>query len=341
MHTKNPITPRVSIKLDLTPLLSDNLTFPASQRPQCEGNLESVNRVFFNAKISGTNRMFITVEREDNICFLNAGVAQGITVGSVFDIYPDHVGHENNRRLGAMRVVEVNPLKSTLDWENNEETFDLPNLSYGYQTKCGAGQDMLIYFTDAFVQSINKRDGPEWIKAFTANEQSIVFKLSDAETAQFIVDLDEKGEVVFETRHKLSNDNGLRRLPHSVPNTVQDVLVVLRSAALWTWHLERTNHEHPFERDIQIDLTRVVWDGFDENFKRRHKADDVNLNVSGVTDIVAKQNKYYGMKIWNKTPRNLHAYLFYFNSSTQAIGEHLPTVTFYASKLCFFSAVGR
>ncbi|KAF8597025.1 hypothetical protein BDV93DRAFT_548099 [Ceratobasidium sp. AG-I] len=291
----------------------------AGQRPQCEGSIENASRVFFNAKISGANRMFVTVEREDNVCFLNAGIAQGITVGSKFDIYTDHIDNEKNQRLGSMRVVAVEPLRSTLDWEKKEDPFDLPKLSYGYQTKCGAGQDFPIHFTDKFVQSVQEKDGPEWLKGFTANEQSIVFKEADVNTAQFIVDLDEKGDVVFETTHALSNKNGLKRLPYSVPNTVKDVLVVLRSAALWTWHLERTNPEHPFKEGVEVEFTRVVRDGFDEKFRPHRRAEGANLNVSGVADIVARKNEYYGMKIWNNTPRDLYAYLFYFDASTQAI----------------------
>ncbi|KAG8734608.1 hypothetical protein FRC10_011615 [Ceratobasidium sp. 414] len=282
------------------------------QNPHCEGFHKE--RIFFNAKVEGANRKMILIEKQGNMCFLRAGIAQDIGVGAVFKVFKEDIADPTkDSPLGSLRVVSADPTSCTLTWADDSKPFNLPDISYGFQIHCSSDQFLKVHFTQR-LQSRLTRD-KEWHSGFTASQTNIVIKPTDHDTADIVVDLDKNNRAVFDIKHALVNRHGVKELPEAVPVTAEDILAVLRAAALWIWHLNRSNPESSLEQSIRLEFTKVVRDPR----TRKLGPTGADLNHSGVADIVANGKDLYGMKIVNTSPYNLYPYLFYFDVNGQCI----------------------
>ncbi|KAG8794534.1 hypothetical protein FRC12_023743 [Ceratobasidium sp. 428] len=283
-----------------------------NQNPHCEGFHKE--RIFFNAQAGGSNRQLILIEKKGDTCTLRAGIAQNITVGAKFKVFErDTSDPAKDTPLGSLRVLHADPTSSKLIWEDDSKPFDLPDISYGFQTHCGSDQFLQVHFTPRLQSRLSVDDA--WHSAFTASRTNIVIKPTDLSHADVVVDLDQNNRAVFDIKNKLVNRHGVKELPQSVPVNAEDILAVLRAAALWTWHLNRTNPESSLEQSIRIEFTRVT-----RNLRTRQlEPTGENLNQSGLVDIFANRNDLYGMKIINESSYNLYPYLFYFDVNGQSI----------------------
>lgn len=300
--------------------------FPSlpKQNPHCEGY--HVNRFFFNAKAAGASRKFISITQSEGKVTLKAGAAQGITLGSIFDVHADHVIRKSNQSLGQLRVSAIEPFSSTLLPLDDQSSFAVPTPAYGSQSGIGPGQEISIYFTDRFLES-GARSSNEWQKAFKADETKVAFQLVESEDlAQLVVDVEGSGRgsrATFRTRHGLSNTHGITLLPHTTPNRAEDVLPVLRAAALWFWHVDRTSSEHPFNKRVQMRFFRVEESAEqNENGDHIRRAIEPDLNSTGVINILENPDEMYGIELVNNSSRDLYPYLFYFDASGLAIDEY-------------------
>ncbi|KAG9121557.1 hypothetical protein FRC07_002433 [Ceratobasidium sp. 392] len=284
------------------------------QNPHCEGFHK--DRIFFNAQVAGANRKLIAMEATETTCHLQAGVAQNIIVGAIFSVFAnDTANPAKDTPLGSMRVIKVEPTRSFLTWADDTKTFKLPNIAYGFQTLCGSDQSLKVHFTQKLQDKLPLDDA--WYTAFTAGQTNIVIEPCGLGEADIVADLNGRDRAIFDIKHALINRHGVNELPHSVPVTADDILTVLRAAALWIWHLNRTNPESSLEQLIKIEFTRVMRDPR----TGRLRPVEVDLNKSGVVDIVVDRNQLYGMKIINNSDYNLYPYLFYFDVDGQSIDK--------------------
>ncbi|KAG9090031.1 hypothetical protein FRC06_001246 [Ceratobasidium sp. 370] len=282
------------------------------QNPHCEGFHKE--RIFFNAKVTGANRKMILIEKKGNMALLRAGIAQNIGVGAVFKVFKaDIADPAKDSPIGSLRVVSADPTSSTLTWADDSKPFNLPDISYGFQTHAGSDQFLKVHFTRRLQARLPLDDG--WYSAFTATQTNIVIKPTDLGAADIVADLGKNNRVVFDIRHALVNRHGIKELPESVPVKAEDILAVLRAAALWIWHLNRTNPDSSLEQAIRLEFTKVVR----EPRTRKLEPTGKDLNRSGVVEIVANGRDLYGMKIINTSPYNLYPYLFYFDVNGQSI----------------------
>ncbi|KAB5591684.1 hypothetical protein CTheo_4892 [Ceratobasidium theobromae] len=298
------------------------------QNPHCEGH--HVGRIFFNAKSLGASRSFISIEPGSGDQYiLKAGVAQGITVGSIFDVYESHIFSIDNTPLGKLRVHSTELFTAILVRLDNQTSpsFDIPTPAYACQSGCGVGQELNIYFTDRFIEAARSDDG--WNAAFNGNENEVAFRpVETVDLAQFIVDINEDGNATYTTRHSLSNVNGITLLPYTSPKRAGDVLPVLRSAARWHWHVDRTNPDRPLNGAVHIEFYRVAEDYTDCDSEDNPiiKPTSPNLNLTGIVEIVDNPDAMYGVKLVNNSYRDLYPYLFYFDVNGLAIGEPVECI---------------
>ncbi|KAG9123528.1 hypothetical protein FRC07_014828 [Ceratobasidium sp. 392] len=284
------------------------------QNPHCEGFHK--DRIFFNAQVAGANRKLIAMEATKTTCHLQAGIAQNISVGAVFSVFAsDTANPAKDAPLGSMSVVKAEPTHSILTWADDTKIFELPNIAYGFQTHCGSDQSLKVHFTQKLQDKLPLDDA--WYTAFTAGQTNIVIKPCGRGEADIIADLNDRHRAIFDIKHALINRHGIKELPHSVPVTTDDILTVLRAAALWIWHLNRTNSDSSLEQSIKLEFMRVVRDP--RTRKLEAKQDD--LNKSGVVDIVVNRDELYGMKIINNSDYALYPYLFYFDVDGQSIDK--------------------
>ncbi|CAE6441338.1 unnamed protein product [Rhizoctonia solani] len=283
------------------------------QSPHCEGFHK--DRIFFDSKATSGSRKLILVKKRGGSYTLSAGTAQGVTVGAIFDIFEhDITNHAKDAPLGAMCVISADPLTSKLNWAKASRPFDIPKLSYGLQTHCGSDQFINVHFTEQLQSHLHADRA--WLSAFTANQSSVAFNLSQADVADVVVDISRNGKAFFHIRHPLINQYHIDRLPQEVHVTAKDILAVLRAAALWIWHLNRTNSDSDLGQSVQIQFTRL-----NESQGNQMEVCGEDLNKSGVADFVARPGEYYGVKLVNNSRFNLYPHLFYFDLNGLSIEQ--------------------
>ncbi|KDN42637.1 hypothetical protein RSAG8_06594, partial [Rhizoctonia solani AG-8 WAC10335] len=151
------------------------------------------------------------------------------------------------------------------------------------------------------------------VTAFRSDEARVGFTpVESEELAQLIINTDESGRrATFVMHHGLSNSNGISTLPYTTSTRTEDLLPVLRAAAQWRWHVDRTNPNRPFNKSVDMQFFRLN-DGVETS---------QNLNT-GVVHIKANTDQVYGIKLVNHSTRHLYPYLFYFDASGLAIEEY-------------------
>ncbi|CEL61405.1 hypothetical protein RSOLAG1IB_09997 [Rhizoctonia solani AG-1 IB] len=284
------------------------------QSPHCEGFHK--DRIFFDSKATGANRKLILVKKQGGSYILSAGIAQGIAVGAIFDIFKyDTVDHASDVPLGAMRVISAESLSSTLTWANTSQPFEPPDISYAFQTHCGLDQSINVHFTKLLQSRL--RTEQAWHSVFNANSSNVAFIPSEHDTADIIVDTNGDGKAVFQIKHPLIDQYHIERLPQAVHATAKDILAVLRAAALWIWHLNRTSSDNNnIGPKVQIKFARL---GESQSNSTETLGED--LNKSGIADFVTHPGAHYGVKLVNGSRFNLYPHLFYFDLNGLSIEQ--------------------
>ncbi|KAF8594925.1 hypothetical protein BDV93DRAFT_576869 [Ceratobasidium sp. AG-I] len=298
------------------------------QDPQCEGC--HINRRFFDASTSAFNRAFIGIAPKQDHYMLDAGAAHGITVGSTFQIYCSNIFElDANPTLGIARVTDVQYKTSYLQSINLQpgasnlqtSTSDVPNVPlprYALQIGVGSEEVLQVHFTEA----ISKRfeNNVSWREAFNSTEGSVhTFVHSEKDTAQMIVDIKDESKVTFQTGNEMANKLGLSCLSYAVPAVITEVLPVLRAAAKWAWHADRTSSTRA---QVEIQLLQVQEEANTANFKVLGSSQ----NQDGIVRLTYKEGNYFAFKLINKTKVPLYPYLFYFDADDLSIGEYCPPV---------------
>lgn len=293
--------------------LLDRLRALPNQKPQCEG--ENRRRVLFDAKAAGADRQFVRVLKDGSQYSLQAGAVQGIKVGAHFDVHGDRFLDSNqNPSLGSFVVKSVGPRQSTLA-PLDSNAGNLPDLIYARQTLDGRSHQLLVFFTQPFVQKMDD-DINGWKSGLGMSDHGAVeFGYARTESEAGLIVGREGLNAVFDICNPLVKENGLTRIPHTTPLTPQDVLPVIRAAAKWNWHVNRTNPNDPFKGQVRIEMTRLERPG---GGLPTPVGDNLNDGSFGVVDLVVPGN-VYGFKLVNESKYDLYPYLFYFDANDQSI----------------------
>ena len=269
----------------------------------------------FSPQAPGASGFFIRVRPEHGAYTLEAGAVQGITDGSEFAVYPDHVASGPSRPLCTLRVTKTEVVRATLEPCGDVAARPFSDPVYARQVCSGSGHDtQAVHITAALLDTIGNRDRAE----LEAAGAEVGYRLVQKDSATFVVDVANNGaghNAEFYCLHTLTKEHGLQRLPHVVPLTAEDILRVLRSGARWNSHLER-QHTSP---DIQLQLTRVERDSDvfvdGECFPVMIPVQDWEKKC-----IAINPDHVYGARIVNNTRVDFYPYLFYFDFKNQSIG---------------------
>ncbi|KAJ1303010.1 hypothetical protein OPQ81_011211 [Rhizoctonia solani] len=289
------------------------------QNPVCEGR--HMNRLFFDAKVPGANTSFIAIKpNKSNEFYLQAGLAQGITPGSLFEIHETDIPGPTNRSLGKLEVDKVDPFVSHLKDAN---LLDLPPLAYGRQVGYGSEQALNIYVTQEFVDAAEPSDA--WARAFSGGVGQLVLRPVDPELASVILSVDTNNKATFTLRHQASVEYGVQTLPAPgyapVPSTAPYVIPVLTACSQWSWNLRRMPDSRPFKDKIDLEFYKLRPTGEYDEGNPIFEPDGQNINVDGVVDVVASDTDFYGMKVSNRSTQDLYCYLFSFSCTSLSIDE--------------------
>ncbi|KAF8593424.1 hypothetical protein BDV93DRAFT_461243, partial [Ceratobasidium sp. AG-I] len=303
------------------------------QNPQCVGY--HVNRRLFEPNTSAFSRTFIGITPEKAYYVLNAGAAHGITVGSIFQIYPSNSSEIGvNPALGTARVTSTTFGTSYLQLEvSSPDVLALPSARYALQIGAGSEDALRIYCTEPLSKRFE--DSVEWREAFSSTEGGgLTLVHSTEDTAQIIIDLNEAGRVTFRTGNHLVIKLGHSLLPYTVPAVINEVLPVLRAAAKWAWHVTRTSNIPSKEDPVMIEFLQVQ----DDTNAGNYQVVEDSWNKDGIVRLDCKEGHSFAFKLVNLTEVVIYPYLFYFDVLEQSIGEH--TVG-RASSLCIDSFISQ
>ncbi|QRV92055.1 ICE-like protease (caspase) p20 domain protein [Ceratobasidium sp. AG-Ba] len=295
--------------------LMDSLPPMAQQSPQCEGL--NKHRALFNNKTSGASPGMTRIEIANGIIKLHAGAAQGVTVGSRFEVYQHNSGNPSDPCLATLNVLETKPFYSVL--ENSSSLSHLRSPAYARQASASKGYQLQVYVSP--VLHIKLQDDSDWETNLSTSSDFPARQVKNQSDADLSIDLTPDNQVSFFTHNKFLNKHGISKLSHTVSLNVQRVLDVLYSAANWNWHANRTNPNTPLEGSVRIEMIRVkedlnVWN---ELGRRPLVECGDNLNESGVVDIEVEPADLYGYRIVNDSRWDLYPYLFYFDASKLSI----------------------
>jgi hypothetical protein len=248
------------------------------------------------------------VHRENDIYIMEAGTAHGVTVGAEFSVYKDKDSSQEASPLGTLIAQEPGAFDTIMSVPEGSKEWSVQE-AFALQTKAGAEEALRIHiakdekFTHLF-DSLFKHAAGKGEQIVHVEERM----------AELNIKLD-RDRVFFEILDNQVTRHGLKRIPHSVKNDVDEVYAVIRAAAHYHWHLRRSNKEKALRHNVQIEFTKLL------QTKYSRSPDGPNLIVNGVVDLVVDKNTAYGVKIVNNFERPLYAALFYFSSSSFAISE--------------------
>ncbi|CAE6434402.1 unnamed protein product [Rhizoctonia solani] len=295
------------------------------QNPVCEGI--NVNRMLFNAMVSGADNSFIILEEKDSGIYLRGGAVHGITPGCLFAIHADLVLGPTNPPLGNMVVDRVSPFESLLKWTDNTSKFALPKPPYGRQISAGDEHVLDLHITPEF----EKMAPPDsrWKIAFSGGEKDVILRLVEKDLAELIVDVNTAGWATFTfPRLQPAVKNGIATLKRTVPADFYDVYRVISAAARFVWHLERFPERRLFQAGVKMEFYKLKESGkYEETGGAILDTDGEDLNKGGTARLNVHSQDQYGFRIVNATSRDLYAYLFCFSVTTLAISSRfLPVI---------------
>ena len=251
---------------------------------------------------------------------IEAGSAHGITSGAEFAIHSSQ-DFKDDSLLGTLVVTEVEPFSCSarVPLGTDKNIFLETGPAFALETKAGKQADFRIHVPLE--------------KAFLCVFDAIALEMKyvDPEHGKIVVveknqnpDLEvvlKDGRIVFNILDHRITRYGLTRMPYSVAANVQEVYPIMRAAAHYYWHLNRTSSIPTLEGQLHIEFTRLEKASVDINFQPVLGPIGPNLNLSGVIDLVADGSFKYGMKITNDSPFDLYPSIFLFDNSDFSIGK--------------------
>jgi hypothetical protein len=283
------------------------------QTARCEGY--RVNWCLFSNEEGGSDWSFILTQNRDKIITLEAGDAQGITVGSVLSVHTTNL--TNSPSVGNLRVTSVNKFSSSLGSLPDEASFQIPDLFYCKLLKT-ANSTINVYCK-------NK----EWLASIFPHdfmEQSGVVLVNTAWKCDLELVVS-NGMVSFYRHHKLVTPHLEKYICHEVSaNAVDSIQKIVCATRTFYYHLTRSMVDESIQAQIKLQ-TLVECD-------TSHKANPweeaalipfgENLISKERATIVVDEEARYGMTITNQSNHYLYPFVFYFEPTDLTIKAWYP-----------------
>ena len=300
---------------------SSDIVWNRRQTPNCRGKYD--NRILFETRTPEHDRKFHAVKNFDNNDLrLEAGEIHGITTGAQFNIY---CADNNDRRvlLGSLRADRVAGFSTSLGFKYGTVEFTIPKDSAAYGHQIHAGEDATVSFAfqgDAdLLRAIWKHFQSEKDQAQSPRMKIRIVEMSgDPDVVVMSTDL---GGVVLGTMDGICLENGLNRLPYTLPQDVDTVWSTIRLFGEFFWDFRRVNsnpNQHPeflIEAHWLTDSSGLSGQG--SSIPVHGSA---NLIDDGAIRIDAGHKNALGFTIRNPTKLSFYVWLFAFNMLDLAIG---------------------
>ncbi|KAG8795632.1 hypothetical protein FRC12_011978 [Ceratobasidium sp. 428] len=305
------------------------------QTPHCYGVHKS--RILFNSRIPPRKTTLVPVHREQDTWILQAGIASGVTKGSVWELYDQPT--EDSRTLGLLHAhtpkVSSTILEGDIKYPHPMSSVTQVRIGlgrlYARLIRPGTGHELRVYFSPeakGLVFPPGCDDDATDIEA--AEEQEIGYTVhSISGSADVIVEvyhpadvisdhrpLDTEPEVTFTLRDSRAERVGMAKLKNKTLARRDEVEAVLFAAARWNWHLKRTGPSRA-RSIVSLELMKLGTMYGDYMMPVDEPMED--LNKGGVVDIQVREQDQYGIKVSSRAPVPLYVRVFYFDPSDFSI----------------------
>ncbi|CAE6394744.1 unnamed protein product [Rhizoctonia solani] len=289
------------------------------QTPVCKG--KNIDRFLFHAKVPGASTSFIPIKSESGQTYLQAGLAQGVTPGSMFKIYSKPIVGWRSKVLGTLEVDRVEPLVAYLKHSN---TLNLPALSYGQLIGYGSNNALAICVTQQFVDAA--LPDSMWAELFSGDQDELIVRPVEPWLAQVTLSANAKGDATFTLANQVSVQYNIQTLPTPCYEPIipyaPKVVSILKAIARWHQYLRHLPATRPFQKKVDLEFKRLRLTGeYTTEGGLEIEPYGPNLNVGGVADIMARDDDYYGMKVINRSEVDLYVYLLQLECSNMRICE--------------------
>ena len=284
-----------------------------SQTPHCEG--QGVYRRLFNSRAPGADSCFILArskvlpEKALSI-ILEAGAAQGITVGSRMAVHASNLIETvatENPCLGYLTVTSVGPFTCVLEVPSGSKRFGIPPLFYCL-VEYRASQKIALYSQDG-----------RWLETLFPPEEQNQLGINIVDNVQACeLQLTVSGGKVYFNRHNpLVTPHIGTRISYTID--VADVLTirkVVQSSLHFYHHLTRTGSDD--FRNVWMEL-KILKEELNDDFDQIFTPIGRNLIADEPATLVVDEFARLGMTIYNQTDLPLYPYLFYFDPTDLTI----------------------
>ncbi|KAF8150569.1 caspase domain-containing protein [Crassisporium funariophilum] len=291
------------------------------QNPQCEG--DNRNRIIFSAKAADPNAVFYEVDMKSNGTYcLKAGSAHGISIGAEFTIYADKTALSTASHLAVMVAQRIYAFETILIMSPHQPQLMLDKAVLALQTKAGFAEQLNLYVAldeslmlvfEALLEQINGA-GANPRRINLVQDRSIA-------SMEIVREGDELGLIILDQRVR---HYGMFRMPHRVRLDLQDVLRVLRAAAHYYYHLNRSQLNKYLQKKVEVQFTQleISETEFDEFGRQLNVPIGPNLLVEDMISLEVDEDNIYGIKIINNTAWDLYPNVFYFDNSDMSITSY-------------------
>ncbi|KAG8706556.1 hypothetical protein FRC09_002353 [Ceratobasidium sp. 395] len=315
--------------------LLDALPSLPKQTPHCYGIHKS--RILFNSRIPSRKTTLVPVRREQDAWILQAGIASGVTKGSVWELYDQPT--EDSRTLGLLHAhtpkVSSTVLEGDIKYPCSPSPMTLVRTGlgrlYARLIRPGTGHELRVYFSPE-AKSLVFPPGCDDDATDTeaAEEQEIGYTVFPSPgKADIIVEvyhpadatsdrrpLDTEPEVTFTLRNSQAEMVGMAKLKNKTRARRDEVEAVLFAAARWNWHLKRIG---PSRARSVVSLELMKLGTMYGDYMMPVDEPLENLNKAGLVDIKVKEEDQYGVKLSSQARVPLYIRVFYFDSSDFSI----------------------
>lgn len=268
----------------------------------------------FNNRVSGADGSFILTRRVKNggPITLQAGSAQGITVGSRFTVHKTNLIETSilpNSVIAHLVVTSVDVFSSTLDFPPDSKRTLLPTLFYSRLKERAAVRHIFLYSADR-----------QWLESVFPPEVQAELSatlVDDVKSCDLELSVLER-RIHFDRHTELVTPWIGSRMRYTVDiGDVDTIRAVVKGSLHFYYHLTRTAPA-TFE-DVRMEL-RELRQELNEEFDVVFHPTGKNLIEDEPAKIVVNEDAQLGMTISNNSSHTLYPYLFYFDPTELTIG---------------------
>jgi len=278
------------------------------QTPRCEGH--GITWRLFNNHVSGADWSFILTRRDDDNIILEAGTAQGITVGSRLSLHTTNLAESMPE--GQLEVQSVEVFSSILQVLQAQPRLNLPDLFYSKLIHV-AGSSIKLY--------CRKRSWLESTFPSQLRGELGIILVNDILSCDLELIVAHR-KVSFSRHNKLVTPHLEKRIHRDVDiEDIDTIRNVVCSSRTFYYHLTRPGVGENTPAKVELNELDITVSG-----KGTSPEEPIlvpagrNLLMNDLATIVVDEGAVYGMTIVNQSDQLLYPFVFYFDPTNLTIG---------------------